>query len=251
MNAKQHDSKSRFIRVTCFNCGQKVTLNPNDYSAYIRYRKPDGYGAFNSCIISTDGSLVFELTEQMLSTVGTACADLLVLDVVNPKINTDLTIISADGRIIENNASIASTMTFYINILEKPLNEWDVTSTNEFSALNDLLIKVNADYEYVMQNAQESADAAKEYAKNVERYATLSRSYALGDTNTRPNESTENAKYYYELCRKIAIDANIDAYPRAIVDAMIEGLQDNIIALKNEISSLRSAIKDSNFIVAT
>ena len=62
MNAKQHDSNSRFIRMTCLNCGQKVNLNPDNYSAFIRYRKSDGYGVFNKCIISTEGQVIFELT---------------------------------------------------------------------------------------------------------------------------------------------------------------------------------------------
>ncbi len=226
INAKQHDSKSRFLRMTCTNVGQKVNLNPTDYSAFIRYRKSDGYGAFNKCIISTDGKIIFELTEQMLSTVGTSYADLLIMDVAKSDINNDLTIISADGKIIENNASIASTMTFYINVLEKPLNDWDIESTNEFSALNDLLLKATKDYEYIVQttkeymdNAKGSENAASQSAKNAKKSednakkseintannerksyhqavaafnsALLSKSYAIGESGYLTNESWE------------------------------------------------------------
>ena len=227
INAKQHDSKSRFVRMTCTNCGEKVHLNPNDYSAFIRYRKSDGYGVFNSCIISTSGEIIFELTEQMLSTVGTSYADLIIVDVMKPNINNDLTIVSSDGRIIENNGSIVSTMTFYINILEKPLDNWDVESTNEFSALNDLLLKASTDYEYIvettkeyMDNAKNSEDAAALFANEAEKSADnaktsedntaisekkafkeaivafnsalLSKSYAIGESNFLTNESWEN-----------------------------------------------------------
>ena len=226
INAKQHDSKSRFLRMTCTNVGQTVNLNPTDYSAFIRYRKSDGYGAFNKCIISTDGKIIFELTEQMLSTVGTSYADLLIMDVAKSDINNDLTIISADGKIIENNASIASTMTFYINVLEKPLNDWDIESTNEFSALNDLLLKATKDYEYIVQttkeymdNAKGSENAASQSAKNAKKSednakkseintannerksyhqavaafnsALLSKSYAIGESGYLTNESWE------------------------------------------------------------
>lgn len=215
INAKQHDSKSRFVRMTCTNVGQKVNLNPTDYSAFIRYRKSDGYGVFNKCIISTEGQIIFELTEQMLSTVGTSYADLVVIDVAKSDINDDLTIISADGRIIENNGSLASTMTFYINVLEKPLNDWDIESTNEFSALNDLLLKASKDYEYIVQttkeymdNAKTSEDAAKAFADSIKESATLARSYAVGDTNTREGEITDCAKYYYEQSKQISEGLN-------------------------------------------
>ena len=100
LNAKQYDSRSRFVRVTCTNSGQKVHLTPDNYSAFIRYRKSDGYSVFNKCIISTDGKIIFELTEQMLSTVGTSYADLVIIDIVKSDINNDTTIISADGKII-------------------------------------------------------------------------------------------------------------------------------------------------------
>lgn len=161
INAKQHDSKSRFLRITCTNLGQKVSLNSADYSAFIRYKKSDGYNVFNKCILSTEGQIIFELTEQMLSTVGTSYADLVIVDLAKSNINDDLTIMSADGRIIENNGSIISTMTFYINVLEKPLTDWDMESSNEFSALNDLLLKASKDYEYIVQTTKVYMDNAK------------------------------------------------------------------------------------------
>lgn len=260
MNAKQHDSKSRFVRMTCTNVGQKVNLNPTDYSAFIRYRKSDGYGVFNKCIISTEGQIIFELTEQMLSTVGTSYADLVVIDVAKSDINDDLTIISADGRIIENNGSLASTMTFYINVLEKPLNDWDIESTNEFSALNDLLLKASKDYEYIVQttkeymdNAKNSENAAVQSANDAKisetnsansekkayneaiaafNSALISKSYAVGESGfltneswekvltdsedyipieSRPNENIENAKHYYEQSKSEADKAKTSA----------------------------------------
>lgn len=178
INAKQHDSKSRFIRMTCTNVGQKINLNPENYSAFIRYRKSDGYGVFNKCIISTTGEVIFELTEQMLSTVGTSYADLLILDVAKSDINNDLTIISADGRIIENNSSIASTMNFYINVMAKPLDDSDIESTNEFSALNELLLKATADYEYIIRVARECLNNATTSENNAANYANEAKSSA-------------------------------------------------------------------------
>ena len=214
MNAKQHDSKSRFIRMTCTNVGQKVNLNPNDYSAFIRYRKSDGYGVFNKCIISTTGQVIFELTEQMLSTVGTSYADLVILDVNKSDINSDLTIISEDGRIIENNGSLASTMSFYINVMEKPLADYDIESTNEFSALNELLLKASTDYEYVIQISQGYANDALNSQNNAQTYA---QSAATSEINAAISENNallykNYAKEYYdnieEYAQQITSDTN-------------------------------------------
>lgn len=256
INAKQHDSKSRFVRMTCTNVGQKVNLNPTDYSAFIRYRKSDGYGVFNKCIISTEGQIIFELTEQMLSTVGTSYADLVVIDVAKSDINDDLTIISADGRIIENNGSLASNMTFYINVLEKPINDWDIESTNEFSALNDLLLKASKDYEYIVQTTKEYMDNAKNsenkaYNKAMVAFnsALLSKSYAIGESGfltneswekiitnsenyipieSRLNENIENAKYYYEQSKSQADKSKLSADNAKISECAAKSFVDNI-----------------------
>ena len=170
LNAKQHDSKSRFMRITCTNLGQKVNLNSDDYSVFIRYQKPDGYGVFNKCVISDNGEIIFELTEQMLAAVGTSYADLVIIDDAKSNINNDLTIISKDGHIIENNSSIVSTMTFHINVLEKPLNDLDIESSNEFSALNDLLLKATKEYDYIVQTTKECVSEAKEYDWQAKEY---------------------------------------------------------------------------------
>ena len=50
------------------------------------------------------------------------------------------------------------------------------------------------------ENAQISADKATESSD----YATLSQSYAVGGTNTRINEDTDNAKYYYTQTKSIS-----------------------------------------------
>lgn len=324
VNAKQHDSKSRFIRITCTNVGQKVNLNPDDYSAFIRYRKSDGYGVFNKCIISTNGQIIFELTEQMLSTVGTSYADLVILDVNKSDINSDLTIISADGRIIENNNSLCSTMSFYINVMEKPLDDYDIESSNEFGALNELLLKVGTDYEYLSTvvmvqtesymntakaseqivvdstsqaktseinakqyatnaktsetnaetseanaktseiNAKNSEDiavekasealnsqtaakasednakvselAAQNYRKDVEDYAKISRSYAVGDTDLRKGEVSDCAKYYYEQSKQISEGLNGALLPMGTITFAQLSIQPKVFGYMYNIS---------------
>jgi hypothetical protein len=86
----------------------------------------------------------------------------------------------------------------------------------------------------------ESANDSKNAAVNSElnaksseelsgSYATASRSYALGDTNTRTNEATTNAKYYSDLAREYTEQA------QAIVggDFATIFIQNNEPAVKN------------------
>lgn len=177
MDAKQHDSKSRYVRMTCTNLGKKINLTQEKFSAFIRYKKPDGYGAFNKCVIS-DGKIIFELTEQMLASVGTSYADLVIIDTLKTDINNDITIINADGNIIENNNSIVSTMSFYINVINKPVDDVEIESTNEFSALNDLLIKATKDYEYIVNTTEEYMNNTKSSAEQALNSAEQSKTYA-------------------------------------------------------------------------
>ena len=49
-----------------------------------------------------------------------------------------------------------------------------------------------------------SATTATSKATEAFNYATEARSYARGDTSSRSGEATDNAKYYYEQCKKLA-----------------------------------------------
>lgn len=51
--------------------------------------------------------------------------------------------------------------------------------------------------------ASEAATTAATKAAEASDDATLSKSYAVGGTNTRENEDTDNAKYYYEQSKTI------------------------------------------------
>ncbi len=52
--------------------------------------------------------------------------------------------------------------------------------------------------------AASSATAAAASAKKVEDMSNLAESYAVGGTDTRPNEDADNAKYYYEQAKRIS-----------------------------------------------
>lgn len=173
INAKQYDKKSRFILVTCYNHGELFPISFGEHSAYIRCRKPDGYGVFNFCKITEDGKVLIELTEQMLSSGGICYADLVIVNRGSARVDDET------GEIIViDNASILSTMTFCIDVSETAIENSHIESSYEFDGLNTALQKAEAEYTEVIQ---------------------LSKSYAIGNAGgIRESEDADNAKYYYE-----------------------------------------------------
>ena len=80
INAKQLDRGSRCLSVTCYNQGVLYPINSSEHAAYVRYRKADDYGVFNSCEINRYGKILVKLTEQMLAADGLCDADVIIVN---------------------------------------------------------------------------------------------------------------------------------------------------------------------------
>ena len=110
INAKQYDRASRFILITCYNQGNIFPIDNISNHAFIRYRKPDDLGVFNSCDITTDGKISIELSEQMLAVVGKCYADIVIVDnnSVKPPIieNTGELIVNDNGMLASNHHAV-------------------------------------------------------------------------------------------------------------------------------------------------
>lgn len=179
INAKQYDSGSRLIAVSCYNQGDQLNLSNNKHSAYVKYRKADKHAVLNYCRINQRGQILIELTEQMLAANGVCYVDLVVVNKGSAIVNIDT------GEIITiDNSQILSTMAFCINVYESSIENPEIESSYEYDALNNLLEKAEADYAEIIQ---------------------LSKSYAVGDAyGIRENEDFDNSKYY---CEQAAISA--------------------------------------------
>ena len=195
INAKQYDRMSRFVLVTCYNNGVIFPLDSVSHRAYVRYRKADDLGVFNSCKI-TDGKILVELTEQMLSVVGKCYADLVILE-NNPVETEEEPIVENTGElIIKDNDSILSTMIFCINVIETAFDNTEIESSYEYNALNDLLIKATEDYSYVIKMckiSEENAKTSEENALKSEQNSSASEQNAnVSEQNAKTSE--QNAK---------------------------------------------------------
>lgn len=158
VNAKQLDSKSRYIDVTFTNQGKKITLDHSSVSVIIRYKKSDGYYCFNNAVeITDDGTALFELTQQMLAVNGKNIADIMVIN--SSGINVEN--ISDINDIYDLNVSIISTMSFYINTESIAIDNAVVESSYEYDALTTA-IATTASIESHMKNLEQELLEAEE-----------------------------------------------------------------------------------------
>ena len=203
INTKQYDKSSRYIVVSCYD---KNTFFPIDniYNhAFVRYRKPDDNSVFNCCDITKDGKILIELTEQMQAFVGKCFFDLVIVH------NEPLSVASIDidnGELLTSkNTGILSTMLICVNVIENAVNHIDIESSDEFNALNELLIKATNDYTSVMR----ACKISEENAKDSEEKALVSEINArTSENNAKDSEekalASENASKSSENAAKIS-----------------------------------------------
>lgn len=196
LNAKQLDKKTRFLSVTCYNHGVFFPVSSRDHAVYIRYKKSDDYGVFNFCEITKEGKILVELTEQMLASSGICTADMVIVNRGQADVDAET------GEIVNiDRASVLSTMTFHIDVIETAVDNAQIESSYEYSAFNQSLETYWANFEEVMQT---------------------SKSYAVGNAGgIRENEDFDNAKFYYELAlaNKNASDESASAAAKSEANA--------------------------------
>ena len=103
-----------------------------------------------------------------------------------------------NAQIYADNARLSET-----NAAQSEMNAKDSETNAANSENNAKTSETNA--QTYADNANSDADRAEAARIDVEDYASLSKSYAVGtDNNIRDNDRTDNAKYYYEQSRQIS-----------------------------------------------
>lgn len=193
VNTKQYDT-GRYISVVCFNQGAYFPIDNIYNFAFVRYRKPDELNVFNQCDITNDGCVLIEVTEQMLACAGRSYVDLVIVH--NKPISPESITIN-EGKLLANeNTSILSTMLFSVNVIGTPIDNEEIESTDEYNALNDLLIKATTDYSYVMAACKVSEDNASisETNAKISEEKSLSSELNAKESEQNASQSEINAK---------------------------------------------------------
>lgn len=161
VNAKQLDSDSRVINITCTENGKKFFVDASTTSAFVRYRKSDGHAVLNQINILSDGTVNLELSQQMLAVEGRHLADIMLINKSELTLFTDNISVTDDGdgnvvvldyetkdiinmnveeiltAISENGINVLSTMSFYINTESVVIDGLEIESSDEYKALAD------------------------------------------------------------------------------------------------------------------
>lgn len=131
VSAKQYDT-GRGIEVTCTHNGIIYDVDTNTTSAFVRFKKPDGFNVFNQCEI-INNRIMIELTQQMLVVPGKCDVDVMIMRKVYSLGEKSI------DDIIQLDAPIVSTMNFTLNIEPIPIDYDDIESSYEFDALTEAL----------------------------------------------------------------------------------------------------------------
>lgn len=171
---KEGDHNSRKVIITFTENGQPFSLG--DCSVDVRWRKPDQTIITPLCTKEDESSASFLCTEQMLLVPGIA--------------NVDAHIYNRDGLQL-------STMPFQVSIKRSSVSNSELISSSEFQSLTKLM----EDFRQEHNNVKTEVNRLKTDAENASK---KSQSYAVGNTNSRPGENTDNASYYNKLAQSYA-----------------------------------------------
>lgn len=196
----QYDDTLPVLAVSLYKGGQPWTL-PTGADVNLRMDKKDGHYVYNPALgVSSDRSTVYmAVTAQMTTGFGTFAPMIEVL---------------AGG-------GVAGMAALQLDIDRNPVQDGMLESTDEYKAVQALAAEVAAnakivrDNEAGIQDVRENIEAIKAAPANAKAAAASAkeaRSWAVGDTASRPGEGMDNAKYYAALAQQVSQGA-VGWYP--------------------------------------
>lgn len=207
INLVQFDKTIPILAVALYKGGTAYKL-PDDAEANVRMGKRNNLYIYNPVLgCNEERTLVYvAVTPQMTTQDGVFYPILEVL---------------ADG-------GVAGTSPLQLVIQRNPVQEGDLEDTSETQTLADLASQAAASANAAADSArivQENKDAIQNANANMEAIkaapanataaadsAKEARSWAVGDTASRPGEGMDNAKYYAALAQQVSQGA-VGWYP--------------------------------------
>ena len=191
------------VTLKCYDQeGQEQTyIPPTGATLRVKMRKPDDKWVLNDCLgVDAEGRVYFAFTLQMCVADGTGAW-------CNIQVTT------------ENGTKHCQKINVQVERNAVQLD--DIASTDEYRTLESLAkdvtdaAKIMKDNEAAIQRAYANMDAIKAAPENATAAADSAkeaRSWAVGDTASRPGEGVDNAKYYAALAQQVSQGA-VGWYP--------------------------------------
>lgn len=196
----QYDDTLPVLAVALYKGGQPWTL-PTGADVNLRMDKKDGHYVYNPALgVSSDRATVYlAVTAQMTTGYGTFAPVVEVL---------------AGG-------GVAGMAALRLEIDRNPVQDGMLESTDEYKTVQVLAAEVAAnakivrDNEAGIQDVHDNIEAIKAAPANATAAAASAkeaRSWAVGDTASRPGEGMDNAKYYAAQAQQVSQGA-VGWYP--------------------------------------
>lgn len=206
INAKRLDTLSRYVNICCTDHGKKVVLDKNTITAFVRYKKPDNVYCYNDVEILDDGTLLLELTQQMLAVNGKSFVDIVLISDASIKIENLYEI----NTIYDLDASVLSTMTFEINTLPTPTDDAEIESVYEYDALLNCLSRAIYTEKHLkaLDNTLNSNEKARDDAEKLRQTNTATAIKNCETATVNANTATSKANTATNNANTAASNAN-------------------------------------------
>lgn len=229
VNAKQLDTNSRIINITCTENGKKMVLNSSAISAFVRYKKSDGYAVLNEIPIIDDGTLNLELSQQMLAVEGRQVVDIMLISGTELTTETVESILNAETM---DGISILSTMSFYINTEGCAIDGSEIESSYEYNAMLDGLGKMVA-VDQRMNALENIINTNEEQRQSNEQTRIDAENQRILDETKRKN--AESARQIADTKRKIDVE-NYTNEMNSIIETSVNAV--------NEVNQVKDACQE-------
>ena len=226
VSAKQFDKQTRQISVALLNNGVEYQI-PNDALLFVNVKKPDGKYVFNACELKNN-HVIISMTNEMLSAAGTAIADVEIR--------------SKDG------SQILSSASFTIEIERSMRNDEAIESSNQFTALDNELKKIDESEAIRLKNEEnrKSAETIRIRNENERIAAETLREEQEQQREHKTSKAIENA----DNASKKAISATAEAIKLIDRAEVALSSEEELQRTKNEVVLIRNEVQ-SNADIAT
>lgn len=230
IKAQQGDHNARSIELILFDQGKPYEITDNITLQFTGYRGNGSAFFKNNCVFAEGNRIIITLTNDILYYAGTIEAKIVLYDTPNRSVlsTVPFQIVCEktpchEGCLTQNENTIITDLIFQVEEFSESAAETirqseenaDNAANSAASAADSAKEALNSKNDAESSkfaaaesetNAAASADTASVKAAESADNAKTARSYACGDTNLRPDESADNAKYYYMQSKEIYDD---------------------------------------------
>ena len=254
---QQYSYGSQQILFTITDNGEFYPLNTQEHVCFFQLQTAGQTKIFDRATITDDGKVLFVLTKNCCAFSGYSEGQLMIgnaLDesilktmhfdyVVKPSVypDEDVTgaseVIGLGEMIVDTKKLINDAIGVSETVIESKDKAGEYAQKAEASAQNAGTSAQNA--ETLAQNAEASAQNAETSATFSEEKSIESKSYAVGGTDSRENEDTDNAKYYCEMASNIKV--NVEELKNSAATSASEASQSAVEASASATAASSSA----------